>query len=145
MKAYADTGFLCSFYSADTLTEKVETIMERQSEPIAFTWLHQLELRNALRLRVFRKEISISQRNASLNQLLADLADGILEHASPGLAETMMEAERLSTSYSEKLGTRSMDILHVAAAVVLGIPEFLSFDKRQAALAKAAGLKVKSF
>ncbi len=56
----------------------------------------------------------------------------------------MTEAERLSTSYSENLGTRSMDILHVAAAVVLGLPEFFTFDKRQAALAKAAGLKVRS-
>lgn len=144
MKAYADTGFLCSFYSADTLTEKAEAIMQRQSEPIAYTWLHQLELRNAFRLRVFRKEINVSQRNASLNLLLADLADGILEHAAPGLAETMVEAERLSTAYSEKLGMRSMDILHVAAAVVLGRPEFLSFDKRQVSLAKAAGLKVKN-
>ena len=142
MSAYADTGFLCSFYSADTLTERAEKIMQRQRGPVAYTWLHQLELRNAFRLRVFRKEISVSQRNASLNLLLTDLSDGILEHASPGLTETMTEAERLSTSYSEKFGTRSMDVLHVAAALVLGIPEFLSFDKRQSALAKASGLKV---
>ncbi len=144
MRAYADTGVLCSFYSVDTLTETAETIMQRQREPVAYTWLHQLELRNAFRLRVFRKEISISQRNASLNLLLADLSEGVLEHVSPSLAETMTEAERLSASYSEKLGTRSMDVLHVAAALVLGIPVFLSFDKRQIALAKAAGLKVSS-
>jgi predicted nucleic acid-binding protein len=129
---------------ADTLTEKAETIMQRRSEPIAYTWLHQLELRNAFRLRVFRKEISITQRNASLNLLLADLADGVLQHTSASLPETMIEAESLSTSYSEKLGTCSMDIFHVAAAMVLGISEFLSFDKRQIALAKAAGLKVKT-
>jgi predicted nucleic acid-binding protein len=52
------------------------------------------------------------------------------------------EAERLSAMHSEKLGTRSLDILHVAAAVVLGKQEFLTFDQRQAALAKAAGLDV---
>ncbi|GAA5128816.1 type II toxin-antitoxin system VapC family toxin [Luteolibacter yonseiensis] len=143
MKTYADTGFLCSLYSADALTDKAERIMQRQTTPLAYTWLHQLELRNALRLRVFRKEISALQRNASLNLLLTDLAGGILEHASPNLSETMIEAERLSTAYSEKLGTRSMDIMHVAAAVVLGTSEFLSFDKRQVSLAKAAGLKVK--
>jgi predicted nucleic acid-binding protein len=55
----------------------------------------------------------------------------------------MVEAERLSTSYSERFGTRSLDILHVAAALVLGVKEFHTFDTRQAKLAKAAGLKVK--
>jgi hypothetical protein len=34
-------------------------------------------------------------------------------------------------------------LLHVGLAVALGAGEFLTFDARQAALAKAAGLKVK--
>jgi predicted nucleic acid-binding protein len=55
----------------------------------------------------------------------------------------MTEAERLSASHSESLGTCSLDILHVAAALVLGSEVFLTFDTRQSSLAKAAGLKVK--
>ena len=35
------------------------------------------------------------------------------------------------------------DLLHVALALTLGATEFLTFDARQATLAKAAGLKVK--
>lgn len=54
----------------------------------------------------------------------------------------MMEAERLSAQHSEKIGTRSLDIMHVAAALVLGAQTFLTFEKRQASLARAAGLKV---
>ncbi len=54
----------------------------------------------------------------------------------------MAEAERLSALYSEKLGTRSLDILHVASALVLGSTSFVTFDRRQAALARASGLKV---
>jgi predicted nucleic acid-binding protein len=53
----------------------------------------------------------------------------------------MTEGERLSALYSEKLGTRSLDVLHVSAALVLGLGEILTFDARQAALARAAGLK----
>ncbi len=143
MSHYADTGFLCSLYTADANTAKVVAVMRRQTEALAFTWVHQLELRNALRLRVFRKEITPAQRDASLKLYLADLADGILEHASPEPADVMTEAERLSALHSEKIGTRSLDILHVAAALVSGSPVFLTFDKRQAALAKAAGLRVK--
>lgn len=36
-----------------------------------------------------------------------------------------------------------MDLLHVGSAQSLGLKEFLTFDARQAQLAKAAGFKVK--
>lgn len=144
MNAYPDTGFLCSLYAPDAHTARAVSRMKRQALPLAYTWLHQLELRNALRLRVFRGEITPTQRDASLNTLLADLAAGVLAAASAPLTEVSLEAERLSTLHSETLGTRSLDILHVAVAVALGLAQFLTFDSRQAALARAAGLKVPS-
>jgi predicted nucleic acid-binding protein len=116
--------------------------MAGQSLPLPFVWLHQLELRNALRLRVFRAEITPAQRDASLNAMLTDLSGGLLAVVVPPLAEVMIEAERLSALHSETLGTRSLDVLHVASALVLGRNEFLTFDNRQGALARAAGLKV---
>ena len=143
MSDYADTGFLCSLYAPDAHTDRAITAMKRQSMPLAITWLHQLEFRNALRLRVFRREVAPKQRDSSLNLLLSDLADGILTHVLPPLQEVMTEAERLSASHSERLGTRSLDILHVAAALVLGCEAFLTFDTRQAKLARAAGMKVR--
>ena len=144
MSSYADTGFLCSLYAPDAHTRRVVARMRRETLPLPFTWLHQLELRNALRLRVFRREITVVQREASLNMLLADLAAGVLAAAAPDLADVMTEAERLSAVHSEKLGTRSLDILHVAGALVLASPSFLTFDRRQAALARASGLKLPS-
>ena len=142
MKAYADTGFLCSLYAPDAHTHRAVTRMSRQSLPLPFVWLHQLELRNALRLRVFRGEITPAQRDASLNAMLSDLSGGVLAVITPPLAEVMVEAERLSALHSETLGTRSLDVLHVASALVLGRSELLTFDNRQGALARAAGLKV---
>ncbi len=144
MSGYADTGFLCSLYAPDAHTRRVVARMRRQALPLPFTWLHQLELRNALRLRVFRREITGAQREASLNMLLADLAAGVLAPTSSALPDVMIEAERLSALHSEKLGTRSLDILHVASALVLGCASFLTFDRRQAALARASRLKVPS-
>jgi predicted nucleic acid-binding protein len=143
MNDYPDTGFLCSLYAPDAHSPKAIAAMRTQLVPLAFTWVHQLEFRNAIRLRVFRNEIVPAQRDASLNFLLADLASGILAHCQPPLPDVMIEAERLSATHSERLGTRSLDILHVAAALVTGSRHFLSFDIRQAKLAKAAGLKVK--
>lgn len=144
MNDYADTGFLCSLYTPDAHSAKAVKTMAKQASPLAYTWIHQLEFRNALRLRVFRGEISPAERDASLNLLLADLAGGVLAHNQPALPDVMMEAERLSATHSERFGTRSLDILHVAAALVIGSSNFLSFDIRQAKLAKAAGLKVKA-
>ena len=143
MNDYADTGFICSLYAPDAHSVRAIALMKRQAAPLAFTWMHQVEFRNALRLRVFRSEIAPKQRDASLNLLLADLAGGVLTHSQAPLADVMTEAERLSALHSERLGTRSLDILHVAAALVNGSRVFITFDIRQAKLAKAAGLKVK--
>ena len=142
MTAYADTGFLCSLYAPDAHSARAVARMRRQALPLPLTWLHQVEFRNALRLRVFRGEITQSQRDASLNALLTDTAGGVLTGAAPRLADILTEAERLSALHTETLGTRSLDILHVSSALVLGLAAFLTFDHRQIALAKAAGLRV---
>ena len=140
MKDYADTGFVCSLYAPDAHTDRALDQIEKQREPICFSWLNQVEFRNALRLRVFRKEISITERDRSLNLLLADLSAGVFSHVEIPDSSVLIEAERLSARHSEKLGTRSLDILHVAMAVSLGCQRFLSFDRRQVKLAKATGL-----
>ena len=49
-------------------------------------------------------------------------------------------ASRLSEQHAALTGTRSLDILHVAAAKALRSREFASFDNRQRALATATGL-----
>jgi hypothetical protein len=61
--------------------------MRDQELPLPVVWLHHLEFRNALRLRVFRREISPLQWDASLRAMLADLAGGALIQAAPALAD----------------------------------------------------------
>ena len=142
MTDYADTGFLCSLHAPDAHTPRVLARMKRQRVPLVFTGLHRLEFRNALRLRVFRGEITAEQRELSIQAMLSDLAATVFVSADIDWPDVLLEAERFSAQHSEKLGTRSLDVLHVAAASVLGAREFLTFDKRQSELAKAAGLKV---
>jgi len=50
------------------------------------------------------------------------------------------EAAELSRLYSVKLLTRSLDLLHVAAARAARCNTFVSADDRQLALAKVSGL-----
>ncbi len=143
MSAYADTSFLARIYTAHSDSFKALVWMQRATEALPFTPLHRHELRNAVRLRVFRGEITAEQRKAAFHEIDADLADNILAHTSIPWTDTFREAEKLSAANTEILGMRSFDLLHVALAVTLGATEFLTFDARQAILAKAAGLKVK--
>jgi predicted nucleic acid-binding protein len=51
-------------------------------------------------------------------------------------------AAELADRHSVRLGTRSLDLLHVAAALLLDSEIFFSFDERQRKAAKAEGLKI---
>jgi predicted nucleic acid-binding protein len=145
MSDYAGTDLICSLYAPDANSERAAKFMDRQNAPLRFSWLNQVEFRNAMRLRVFRKEITAAQRDYSLNLLLSDLSAGIFKNVELAQSSVLIETERLSAQHSEKLGNRSLDVLHVAMAVTLGCERFLSFDTRQLKLAKAAGLKVPKF
>jgi hypothetical protein len=74
--------------------------------------------------------------------MLSDLAAGVFAHEDPRWADVLSEAERLSAGHSEFIGTRSLDILHVAGALVPGSERLVTFDTRQATLARAAVLRV---
>lgn len=47
-----------------------------------------------------------------------------------------------SAQDTAKLGTRTLDVLHVATALALGAQRFVTYDTRQAALVKAVKLRV---
>lgn len=51
-------------------------------------------------------------------------------------------AAELSREHTPKLGTRSLDVLHIACALELKLPAFLTFDERQQRLASAVGLRL---
>jgi predicted nucleic acid-binding protein len=53
-----------------------------------------------------------------------------------------MERFRQLSRHSMKIGTRTLDVMHVACACEIQADTFISFDDRQCALAKLAGLKV---
>ena len=101
----------------------------------------ELEVVNAMGLRVFRKEVSASQAQASLNDFENDLRKGVFELR--GLSELIFgRAHQLSRQTTAKLGTRTIDILHVAAALELGADYLYSLDNQQRKLAHAVRLKL---
>ncbi|MEO8428861.1 MAG: AMP-binding protein [Verrucomicrobiota bacterium] len=54
--------------------------LQNTSRPLPFTPLHRHELRNAIRLRVFRGEITAEQREQASHEMQSDLDANILTH-----------------------------------------------------------------
>jgi predicted nucleic acid-binding protein len=56
--------------------------------------------------------------------------------------ETWARARELSRRHAPAIACRALDALHVASALALAASDFFTFDKDQAKLARAVGLRV---
>jgi predicted nucleic acid-binding protein len=143
MVAYADASFFFSLYVQDAHTAQAGRVAATLDAALVITPLQRHELRNAFRLAVFRREITVAECQNLLDTVEADTRSGALVATPVAWAELYAGAEALSAAHSQTHGTRGFDVLHVAAAMALGTRNFLTFDARQRALATKAGLKVK--
>ena len=141
MKIYLDTSFVVSLYSSDVNFDTAARVMEASTGDRLITTLGELEVVNALSLRVFRKEVSAIQARASLDDFEKDVRDGVLQ-LRPLPEQAFDRARQLSRQTTPRLGTRTADVLHVAAALELGADALFSFDKQQRKLARALRLKL---
>ena len=141
MKVYADPSFIVSLYSPDANSSSAARTMQAVSGDHFITTFGELEVVNAMGLRVFRKEIPPAQSQSSLIQFENDLRDGVFRLR--GLSDSILErARQLSRQTTAKLGTRTADLLHVAAALELGVDCLYTFDLHQRKLAQTVRLKL---
>lgn len=143
MVAFADTGFIASLYLEESTSKAADAALGVKREPLPLTPLVALELRNAFNRAVQRQRITAAQRDALWQDVEADLASGFLVLTPVASAALHDSARQLSDRYTPTLGTRSLDLLHVAAALLLGAEVFFSFDDRQRKAAAGEGMKVK--
>ncbi len=139
MSSYLDSSLLTSLYAPDAHSTAAREYLLQATGPLLLTPFGEAELTNAIQLRVFRREINAAQAQAALTQLAAHIATGVFQ-ATPIPAATYDVARQLSRKHTARLGTRTLDILHVAAALILHADSFYTFDRVQAQLASAAGL-----
>jgi predicted nucleic acid-binding protein len=139
---YIDTSSLVALYYPEARTPRLEAHLRKGRSHLPFTWLHELEFTNSLRLKVFRGEGTETALEATLAAIRSDVEAGVFYRAQPVWATVFEGALRMSAAYSRDLGTRTLDLLHVAAACLLSPTEFITSDQRQAELAKREGLKV---
>lgn len=115
-KTYVDPSALRRLYVHDDHSRAFCAWRARLGGSLPLTLHGRAELVNSIALAVFRRDIS---------------AEKVLKQAAD-----------LSQEHTPKLGTRTLDVLHVAAALVLGCRNFVTYDDRQAALARAVKLRL---
>lgn len=138
----ADTSFLFSLYGNDSHTPVAVSWSRTNKQILRISSLNLFELINALRFSEFQKLIPTGDANRLSSLFEIDLQAGRLVEATCNLAEILAEANRLSAAQTTTGGHRGFDILHIAAARIMGATHFLTFDANQKCLAKAAGLKL---
>ncbi len=143
MKDYADTSFILSLYLLDVHSAKAAGHLTGRKRPLAVSALLAFEVEQALELAMFRKIVASLQGRKALSDWQADLTAGAVEIVATDWPQALQEARRIARLRTAAEGYRSLDILHVATALVWQAEEFLTFDERQAKLALAEGLRVK--
>ena len=143
MDAYFDSAIIAKLYVQELTSRDAIRLVGGYAAPYGLTQWQMLEVKNAIRLKAFRGEITAAEMTQSTVAFEQDIATGRWRRPHYSAAFVEQKAEELSASHTVTLGCRTLDIIHVAAALILGAKEFVTFDTRQAALAKQAGLVVR--
>lgn len=141
MSAYLDTSVLLSLHLRDVNFASAVVIM-RIERGVVWTPWQKVEFGNALRALVARGTLSWADVRKVERAVRASITGGDMT-PRPLPAYALWEAaEQLSSTHTATIGVRTLDLLHVAAACVVNAERFYTFDNRQYALARAAGLAV---
>jgi predicted nucleic acid-binding protein len=143
VKVYADSSFVVALYLPEEHSREAAAFMQSHGRALPFTPWHRLEVRNAIRLAVFHGAIDAAQARTQLVQLDTDLREEtLILHTPLDWVSVLRRAEQFGSAHNERVGCRSSDLFHVAAAAEFAAERFVTFDARQKKMARAAGLTV---
>ena len=110
MLSYADSSFLVSCYILDAHTHDAQVYLKKAPATLAFTLLHQLEMRNAFELGVFRRLLSSADAAAAIKNLDDDLNARRLIPAVIRWPSAFRLAAGLSKLHTATIGTRKLGL-----------------------------------
>jgi len=140
---YADTSFWMSLYVEDSHSRNASEMFGTTRASILWTSFGELELLTALASRCREKSMSGASRRAVLERHEAGMNGGLgVRRHVPDWESAMKHASVLAGGMVLTLPGRSLDVFHVGIALELKALKFWTFDERQAAVARTAGLEV---
>lgn len=140
---YADSSLILSLYVADAGSEPAEQMTAGLNVPLVWTAWHELEFHAALEARVGRGQNTRNEADAVKAQLSAHRErDGLYLRRTADWERVLERASSLTSQSGAEFLCRSLDVLHVAACLELGLTKFLTLDERQRKLAAKHGLEI---
>jgi predicted nucleic acid-binding protein len=139
-RIYADPSALLKLYVHEPESAAMSRWRGRLRGALPLTEHGRVEIVNGICLAAFRKAISTDAMSDALASFDEDLREDRYLHADVLWRATLRRAGDLSRIHTPRMGCRSLDALHVATALQLGLRRFLTFDRRQQMLARVAGL-----
>lgn len=141
---YADPSALLKLYLHQPESAAMSTWRAKVKGALPITHHGRVEVVNGICLAAHRRELGAEALADTLASFDEDFTLGLYRQADLLWRATLNHAAELSRNFSPKLGTRSLDVLHVASALELELRQFVTYDSRQMQLAQAVGLKVLS-
>jgi hypothetical protein len=143
-QTYADPSALLKLYVHESESAAMNAWRTRTKGALPVTLHGRLEIVNGICLAAFRKAISTEALSDALASFDEDFAEGRYVQADSLWRQTLRRAGEIGRNHTPAIGCRSLDVLHVAAALELGLRYFLTFDHSQQQLVRATGLKLLS-
>lgn len=155
MTPYADSNFFTRFYlilpDSGVATALLESARGKTAPPLPITWLHRLEVINALQLHLFggrthgQPRVTPEQAATAQASFREDLGRTDFLRVTQLLQEKLLgKFEEISLRHTARHGFRVYDVIHVASALLLDCDTFWSFDAKASRLAKLEGLAIRS-
>ncbi len=141
-ESYIDSSALRQLYAHDTRSAAMAGWRFKNPGPLIFTRFCRVELVNSMASAIFRRDITEAAFQGFLDAFARDQAEDDLRLVDVPWRTVLDRAADISRQHTPRLGTRSLDVLHVASALELNARQFVTCDARQAKLAESCGLKV---
>jgi predicted nucleic acid-binding protein len=139
---YADTSFFVSLRIPDEKSQAADDFITKHPDAdIIWSPLNRVESFNTIRQLAYRKAISAADARAAVHRLDRDVKAGYFHHQEADWRNVLRRTDDISQNHGFTLRCRFADLLHVAYAIELAASQFVSCDRDQIELAKAAGLK----
>lgn len=146
MIVYCDTSLLVSLLNEDDTNHATARRLTRRFDTHDFVVceVHQLELPAALRAAVHREVDPIPAHVARrvINRFDRSLNGGLFLRRKLELPETVAMVRTLGDAHGWRKRHTTFDLWHLAAAWMLSAGVFLTFDKRQAEVARVMGMRM---
>jgi predicted nucleic acid-binding protein len=142
MAVYFDTGLVMKLFVKEANSPQVIALVAALGEPLIFSDFQQAELITALHCKVGRKEITAADASAVEARIRSEIKAGVLAWHEPTWKRIFTNTAKLAQQHGVTTLCRTLDAMHVSIALAFGAKRIATLDKRQATLAKLAGLSV---